>query len=160
MANSKKEKFLATIPVASIELAEDDLTMRSKFNFSYFIGMPPGQEFSEWKHTDLIKLLEKIREFSRRPLDYWKRQPAGKSGSILAIYGNFPSKSDFNFPRHVPHQAIWCRFRLDWSARLIGFVIPKDFEDMKHDCGSRFDCNTFYAVFLDENHRFYKTEPK
>jgi hypothetical protein len=160
MANSGKDKFLAQFPIASIDLKEDDLTQRSKFNFSYFVSPPPGQDFSDWSHDDLIKLLGRLKDFSKRPLGYWKKMPAGKSGSVLAIYGDFPKKSGFAFPKHVPHQARWARFRLDWAARLVGFVVPDNYHDSVHECGSRFDCNTFYVVFLDNNHEFWKNELK
>lgn len=160
MPPSRKDRYLLNIPAVSIESEENDLTRRSKFNFSYFLGIPPGQEFSQWTQGNLASLFEKLREYSREPLLEWTKRPAGKSGSILSIYGDFPRNSNFSLPKHVPHQAQWARFRLDWSSRLIGFTLPREFDGICHPIGHRYDCNTFYVVFLDENHDFYKSERK
>ncbi|MDZ5455911.1 hypothetical protein SM757_04945 [Azohydromonas lata] len=85
--------------------------------------------------------------------------PIGKIGNVLSIYGAFPQNSEFTHPRHVPHQAQWGRFRLDRASRLVGFVVPKEYElREKTSEGFYFDCNTFYVVFLDGTHSFYKTK--
>jgi hypothetical protein len=113
--------------------------------------------------VQLAKLLGKLKDYSAEPLKHWMAQPVGKSGTVLAIYGGFPSRSDFTNPKHVPHQAQWGRFRLEHSVRLVGFVLPANYRDTKHPkhlCGETFDCNTFYVVFLDANHVFYKSEAK
>lgn len=161
MGNTRKARFFEEMATqASLEQANDDLTQRSKFNFSYFTGSKPGQDFHEWSAEDLAKLFGKLKEFSREPLRNWTRMPAGKSGSVLSVYGEWPKQSGFTPPKHVPHQARWARFRLDWSARLVGFVVPDSLHDTIHNCGGRFDSNTFYVVFLDANHQFWKSEPK
>ena len=49
------------------------------------------------------------------------------------------------------------------SIEEIGFVIPEEFSNKNSSCGSNsvsYDSNTFYVVFLDREHRFYKTEQK
>jgi hypothetical protein len=83
--------------------------------------------------------------------------PIGKGGgTVLSIYGAFPQKSKFCHPKHVPHQVCWGRFRLDFSGRLVGFILPAEYDGKYHaKTGKRFDCNTFYVVFLDANHSFY-----
>jgi len=160
--SQRKTSFLAGIPTASLENADCTLTRRCKFNFSYFDKQDASQAFSEWSAQELVSLLEKLREFSREPLEYWMNQSMGKSGRVLSIYGTFPARSDLVHPKHIPHQVKWGRFRLDWSGRLCGFVIPKDIDGMAHaSTGQRFDANTFYVVFLDRDHCFYKSgEPK
>ncbi|MFZ4877042.1 hypothetical protein ACL9RI_18360 [Janthinobacterium sp. Mn2066] len=159
--NNKKGSFLATIPVASIELDDDTLTKRCKFNFSYFYKQQASQSFDEWDHGQLIKLFEKIKDYSNDSLNHWRKQPIGKkSGHVLEVYGAFPSNSDFTLPKHVPHQAQWGRFRLESAVRLVGFVLPSDYNNKFHSCGERYDCNTFYVVFLDKEHAFYKMERK
>ena len=48
------------------------------------------------------------------------------------------------------------RFRLDWAGRLCGFVVPHEYSNMvQSNNGHQFDCNTFYVVFIDDNHEFY-----
>lgn len=154
--NSRKDRFLASIPTASLGSPDNNLALRCKFNFSYFTEQPAGQTFSDWGGPAVIELCGKLKEFSQQPLTYWMTRPVGKSGTVLTIYGDFPKPSEFEHPKAVPIEAQWGRFRLDWSSRLVGFVVPKAFQDEKHECGHRFDCNTFYVVFLDENHVFYK----
>lgn len=62
------------------------------------------------------------------------------------------------FPKHVPHQVSWARFRLESDNRLIGFVIPEEYHKKENIYTKEyFDCNTFYIVFLDNTHRFYKS---
>lgn len=157
-SNPKKDRFLASIPLASMESYDDRLTEGCKFNFSYFDVQPAGQHFGDWSHAQLVGLLEKLKEYSKKPLSAWLTTPVGKSGTVLAIYGAFPKDSDFTVPKHVPHQAMWGRFRLESAVRLVGFVVPGEFHDRAHPrTRCRFDCNTFYVVFLDENHVFYKS---
>ncbi len=155
---SRKERFLASIPQASIEAASDTLAQRCKFNFSYFEKQAAGQDFDEWEAAQLVKLLDKLKEYGKQPLLHWQAETQGKASTVLSIYGKFPSRSDFQVPKHVPHQALWARFRLDQSTRLIGFVLPREYDGLCHSSGARFDGNTFYVVFLDAQHRFYKTE--
>jgi hypothetical protein len=154
--NSKKESFLESIPIISLDNDLDELTIRCKFNFSYF-DASQGQDFSDWDANELLKLLNKLKEYSKQSLQYWEAQRAGKY-SIFVKYEAFPSNSNFYHPKHIPHQIIWARFHLENKPRLIGFVVPAEYEDTIHKItGKRFDSNTFYIVFLDRDHEFYKT---
>jgi hypothetical protein len=156
--NNAKNRFLLSIPTASIEAPDDPLPTRCKFNFSYFEKQPAGQSFEELDQQTLASVFAKLKEFSKESLDYWRNQRAGKSGTIYSVYGGFPSRSDFVQPRHVPFQAEWGRFRLDWASRLCGFTVPKSYDGWHHKGTGRLLCaNTFYIVFVDENHRFYKS---
>lgn len=157
--NSKKSNFLKSILTASIDSKDDKLTCKCKFNFSYMdFNQPAGQRFSDWSEDKLIKLLNKLHNYSKESLNYWQHQRIGRGNNkVLEIYGNFPKNSDFEHPKHIPHQAEWARFRIGYNERLIGFVIPKSYKDLKHcKTGYQYDCNTFYVAFLDENHKFYK----
>lgn len=161
-ANSRKELFLGSIPRASIDAPSDRLANRCKFNFSYFDMQSAGQDFGDWNHKQLASMLDKLKAYSREELEHWRHMPVGRgNGTVLVTYGEFPKNSDFSHPKHVPHQAQWGRFRLDWAGRLVGFTVPLAYDGKPHEaCKHRFDCNTFYVVFLDINHRFYKTEKK
>lgn len=156
--NSAKVSFLASIPVASLDAEDDTHAHRCKFNFSYFETQTrAGQDFSAWDQAKLTNFFVKLKEYGREPLSHWKKMPVGKSGTVLAIYGGFPARSAFVAPKHVPNQALWGRFRLDLMGRLCGFVLPPEYDGKAHPkSGFRFDCNTFYVVFLDLNHEFYK----
>lgn len=157
-SNSRKTSFIDSIPVSSVEAVNDLLSARCKFNFAYFEVQPAGQSFDDWTDDQLRKLLTKLQEYSRESLLHWRGVPIGrKSGNVLSVYGGFPKNSDFTHPKHVPHEVEWGRFRLDYSVRLVGFVLPNRYDDLEHSrTRKRFDCNTFYVVFLDSEHRFYK----
>lgn len=157
-ANSGKNRFLASFPDASLELDTDPLAARCKFNFAYFEVQEGSQSFSDLEQEKLALFFDKLKEFSKESLEYWRKQRVGKSGSVFSTYGRFPAKSAFTQPKHIPHQAEWGRFRLDWASRLCGFTIPKSFEGKLHRGSGKTWCsNTFYIVFLDENHQFYKS---
>ena len=161
--NKKKENFLASRSLPSLEDDNNDLTIRCKFNFSYLdSSQDAGQEFRELKHKQLIDLLGKLKDYTAKPLDYWRNERAGNSGlKVLAIYGGFPHKSDFVHPKYIPHQAQWGRFRLGSKLRLVGFTIPTELHRTSHKkTGEFFDKNTFYVVFLDRDHKFYLTGKK
>ena len=156
--NSKKESFLKSIPTTSLDDNSNDLTVRCKFNFSYFTIDKAGQNFEDWSQNELSKLLNKLKEYSNFSLNHWEQETAGKY-PVFVKYASFPINTDFTKPKHIPHQAIWSRFHIENKVRLIGFVIPDEYDDKIHQGTSkRFDTNTFYIVFLDKEHRFYKTK--
>lgn len=157
--NSKKVIHLAAIPEASLEAKEDTLSARCKFNFSYFCKQDgAGKAFGDLTKDELEDLFNKIKSFCHEPLSYWKTQKHGQS-TTLAIYRNFPINSDFTHPKHVPHDVHWGRFRITGEVRLAGFVVPPTLCGTLHIGTSiAFDSNTFYVVFLDSNHGFYKTK--
>ncbi len=157
--STRKESFLSSIPTASIELDTDRLTIKCKFNFSYFCNsQEAGQDFKEWEHHELVKLFEKLKNYSEKSLHDWKSEFNGKY-PVFVIYDNFPTKTDFEMPKNIPHQVKWARFHLENKVRLIGFVIPDSYHDTSHQkTRERFDKNTFYIVFLDKEHKFYITE--
>ncbi|GKV94220.1 hypothetical protein H2Y56_12725 [Pectobacterium aroidearum] len=157
--NKKKGAFLEKIP--NTGLGNGEITKKCKFNFSYFDNtQAAGQDFRDWSQDELVKLLEKIKNYSESPLDYWRNQRCGGGGlKILEIYGKFPKKSDFIHPKHVPHDVSWARFRMENLVRLVGFVVPRGFNcDQEVTLTEPFDSNTFYVVFLDKQHKFYNTE--
>lgn len=160
--NTSKENFLRSIPTISID--GSGIEKRCKFNFSYFDDSQScGQRFVDWNSgsTSLSTLLEKIKNFTKEPLEYWLNERAGGGGlKVLALYDSFPRKSDFTHPLHVPHDVTWGRFRLGNKVRLIGFVVNKEIctELNKKSAHFNLDENTFYVVFLDRDHKFYKTE--
>ncbi|MEN8256573.1 MAG: hypothetical protein ABFS09_01795 [Thermodesulfobacteriota bacterium] len=162
--NAKADAFLAGLAeLSSIEDDDNDLTIRCKFNFSYFVhSQPAGQNFNEWTHKQLSELFAKLKDYTAKPLDYWLHERIGGGGlKVLAIYGEFPAKSSFTRPSHVPHQAEWGRFRLGSKIRLVGFKIPSSQHMKTHPkTGNFFDKNTFYVVFLDREHKFYLAEKK
>lgn len=160
-SNSKTAHFLSSIPVCSFDDPANELTQKCKFNFAYFTVQDAGQNFCDWTKDQLENLLSQLKDYSEQSLSYWRTQPVRGGPTRLSIYEKFPAKSDFTHPKHVPHQAHWGRFRLSSAVRLVGFVVPSEYQNKAHDRTKVvFDCNTFYVVFLDANHRFFITEPK
>jgi hypothetical protein len=158
--NKRGGRFLSALPRTSLDGEENNLTTRSKFNFSYFTVDYGSQDFKEWTPEQLHKLLHALKDYGSEKLHHWEKQKLGK-GSVLAVYGDFPRNSDFKHPPHVPHDVVWGRFRLQSAVRLCGFMVPRNRRGSKHlKTGEEFDCNTFYVVFLDQHHQFYKIEPK
>jgi hypothetical protein len=157
--NNRKEGFLASIPIISLDSPDDELTKRCKFNFSYFhVQDSISQDFVDWDGNELAKLLNKLKEYSKFTLNHWTRKKVGRY-SVFAIYEQFPTNTDFIKPDHIPHQAEWARFHLENRVRVIGFVIPEEYHNNPHPTTRMlFDRNTFYVVYLDKEHRFYKTD--
>lgn len=157
--NPTKKKFLTELPDTAFE--NKGIPHRCKFNFSFFDHtQDAGQNFNEWDHNSLVKLLEKLKHYSNENLEHWRHARCGAGGlTIYENYKNFPTKSEFIHPKHVPHNVEWARFRLEQKVRLIGFVLPKDCENIIDTaCNLTYDPNTFFVVFLDRDHRFYNIE--
>ena len=92
---------------------------------------------------------------------FWHNERVGAGLRILEFYGNFPTKTKFKEPTHIPIPVQWGRFRLESKVRLVGFTIPADYhKKLDKNTDEYFDKNTFYVVFLDQNHEFYYTEKK
>jgi len=145
--NEKKINFLDGFEERpSLHDKKNDLTTRSKFNFSYFdSSQAAGQKFSDWTHKQLSDLLEKLKNYTTESLDNWRGKRVGRGSlKILEIYGGFPKKSEFKEPKYIPQQAQWSRFRLGSKIRLVGFTVPNELHKIPHDkTGEFFDKNTF-----------------
>lgn len=150
--NKAKEAFLARLPNFLIEHKKNDFKNHLNFRFKYFDNsQQAGQDFNNWTHEQLIKLLNKLKHYCGNTIQFWQQQKiGGGKQSVLEIYDNFPRKSEFCHPRHVPFDVSWARFRLEGDMRLIGFVLPGN------ECANYgISPNTFYIVFLDDKHKFY-----
>lgn len=159
--NSRQKAFLDSIPVESLDNSTQDIGDRCKFNFSYFDNsQDAGQDFKDWTNEQIVKMLEKLKEYSKKSLHQLTLMKIGSGKQhVLEVYGSFPRKSDFTHPKHIPHQVSWARFRLEKTVRLIGFVIPKEYIGKAVGKSKKvLDDNTFYVVFLDRDHRFYKSK--
>ncbi|MFS1444507.1 MULTISPECIES: hypothetical protein [unclassified Vibrio] len=159
--------FLETLPQDSIK--DSNIENRCKFNFSYLTIKDGSQSFEDWNqcagNSKLVKLMDKIKDFTKESLLHWEREKVGKGRRggkgkrqhYLEVYGEFPKKSAFKHPAHVPENVSWARFRIDCDTRLAGFVISQEIANECRKQGKNLDANTFYVVFLDEDHQFYQT---
>ncbi|UTC48258.1 hypothetical protein [Treponema vincentii] len=148
--NVKKENKLANFPQESIETVYETLRGLLSFNFR-FLDDTQGQKFSDLSVEQFYKIIEKLKWYSKENRSHWEATPIGhRDGKVLAVYQDFPSKSNFFHPKYIPAGVKWARFRLEGDQRLIGFVIDKN--DVE-----KFQLNpdVFYIVFLDLYHKFY-----
>ena len=155
----KKKKFLKGFEgLASLDSAECNLARRCKFNFSYFISNQKAcGKLSDWDKDTICVFFDKLIDYSSKSLSDLQMIGLGKNRKkLLSINDSFPKNSLFEQPKNIPHQARWGRIRLDQNKRLIGFVIPDDYHGQRHEgTGMYYDKNTFYVVFIDNNHGFY-----
>ncbi|AMJ67186.1 hypothetical protein AXW84_18445 [Hymenobacter sp. PAMC 26628] len=120
----------------------ESLAEAGNFQISFqHLDREQGQSFGRWQETTkLSEAMETLRNYSARPL---RSQLDGKK---FTEYGDFPpdAKTKFAHPAQVPPDASWARIHVDGLHCLIGHLVE----------------NTFYLVFLDENHEFWISELK
>jgi len=95
-----------------------------------------------WQEKNLVPtLMKRLKELSNLTRDEACTQQQ------IKIYGNFPAKdkTDFVVPGHIDKHAVWGVIEgLGGLPRVAGYLSG----------------NTFYVVFLDSNHKFWKSEKK
>lgn len=159
-SNPLKKKFIGEYPDTLISTS--DINNRCKFNLSFFDNTQEhGSDFSALTIETLSSIQAKIVNYTTQPLNYWRNKRCGSQGlKIYEDYPCFPKKTNFTFPKFVPNDAHWGRFRIDNLGRLVGFTIPGDAKNKEEKGEAPYDLNTFYLVFIDLGHNFYLTEKK
>jgi hypothetical protein len=154
-SNKTKNSVLNSVDSLK-DVTFDDAMDLITISFKYFCvnQIPVGQNFPDWKDKMRLDLLEKLAEYTKYSRQHWKNQKSNGL-PLLAEYGTFPVNSDFKVPSNIPNpkELIWSRFRLMQKVRVCGFFVSR--EIAKNYSLSE---NTFYVVFLDKDHKFYKTE--
>ena len=131
-ANTREEKKVVTArKLITVSFKDIDFTQ------------PKGNEqtFDTWSNDGLlVPLLERIRQLTKLTRDEAEKQ------QIIKVYGDIPDHSDFTRPKHVDENASWAVLKGIGGqvSTLAGYIVE----------------NTFYAVFLDKEHRFWPTEKK
>jgi len=101
---------------------------------------PPGQTFKEWEKAGLLSdLFTKLVDLSSKNRMEAERQ------QVVKVYGDWPQgHTDFKIPNHVQGEVDWGTLQKigGQKARVAGYM-----------CN-----NVFYIVFLDKEHKFYKSE--
>ncbi len=104
--NKRKDdrvKIISSIPdYSSLGDTTDDLTIRCKFNFSYF-DINQGTNFFELEEGHQKELIDSFRHYSRKSLSNWK------SEGRFVIYDSFPpkEKTKFERPKYIPNDVCW-----------------------------------------------------
>ena len=95
-----------------------------------------------WQENNLFpKLMTRLKELSMLTRDEASKQHQ------ISIYGNFPASdiTDFSHPTYIDPHVSWGVIKaLGGLPRIAGYLSE----------------NTFYIVFLDSKHRFWKTEKR
>lgn len=157
--NSKTREFLKKFEdLESLDSEKCNLSIRCKFNFSYFDKNQDNSGLiSDWSVENISEFFDKLIDYSTKSLSQLQQIGLGKRRQgLLSFYDSYPGHSMFERPKNIPHQARWGRFRLDQNKRLIGFVVPDEYHGVLHEkTGMLYDKNTFYVVFIDNSHLFY-----
>jgi len=119
------------------ELNSEDFFMLS---FRHF-DKNQGNNFYEWEATS--KLAHTIEVLASLCSSTLTSQTDGKK---FTVYGDFPPthKTDYTFPTYIPEDAQWARIHITGLQCVIGHIVN----------------NVFYVVFLDGEHKFWKSELK
>jgi hypothetical protein len=120
--------------------SKEDLKKDSYLNISFrHLDKEQGATLEDWAESGfLLSAVNVLRNICCATL----KEQLGKA---IDIYGSFPvAKSDYSHPKQVPEDAQWGRIHIDGVHILAGHFVE----------------NTFYVVFLDDNHSFYKVELK
>ena len=154
-SNKTKQSFLKSVDSLE-EITFNGVGDLITISFKYFCvnQVPVGQVFSDWKENMRLELLQKLAEYTKYSRTHWKNE-FSNGLPLLAEYGKFPKNTDFSIPSNIPcpDELIWARFRLMQKVRVCGFFVSKSIAKTYNVSE-----NTFYVVFLDKDHRFYKTE--
>lgn len=97
-----------------------------------------GPTLQDWEQDNMLALaMETLAGYCHRPLNQ-------QFNDSFSVYGDFPLKTEYTHPAHVPPDAKWARIHVNGVHVLAGHIFK----------------NVFYLVFLDNKHAFYKTEKK
>lgn len=109
------------------------------FRFSFeFLDRNQGQSLKEWVQKGyLLKMNETLMEYCKEPI-------RKKLGDKFKEYGEFPKKSGFVPPSYIEDDVNWSALHITGKVVLGGFIYN----------------NTFFVVFLDGEHQFWKCEKK
>lgn len=101
---------------------------------------PPGQTFKQWELDGLLSdLFTKLVDLSS------KNRIEAEQQKVVKVYGDWPKEhTDYKLPSHIQGEVDWGTIQKigGQKARVAGYMIE----------------NVFYVVFLDKNHKFYKSE--
>ena len=122
--------------------SQKDLLKDNFFTISFrHLDSEQGDDFHRWEQKNI--LARSMNVLANLCSDTVLTQ---KDGKKFTIYGDFPpkKKTDFVFPRHVPEDANWARIHVTGLQCIIGHIVD----------------NVFYVVFLDGEHKFWKSKLK
>lgn len=99
-----------------------------------------GQNFHKWEENNILAdAFETLYNYSHLPL-------VSQFNDKFKTYPSFPpaDKTDFTYPKHISLDARWASMHVNGKVCLVGHIVK----------------NTFFLVFLDCEHCFWKSELK
>lgn len=136
------EKVSIIKQTISKKKSQQELNDEKYFTLSFrHLDKVQGNNLYEWEqNTRLAHTIEVLAGYCN---DTVLNQTDGKK---FTIYGNFPpsDKTDYTFPNQVPEDAEWARIHINGLQCVIGHIVQ----------------NVFYVVFLDGEHKFWKSKLK
>lgn len=119
---------------------DPDRLCRFQISLQYYNDdQPSNGTLLDWQNNGLLAdALNVLKGYCQRPLQ------EQIDGDKFVVYKGFPpkDKTDFSFPENVPEDAHWARIHVKGQVVIVGHVVN----------------NTFYIVFLDKNHCFWKSK--
>ena len=100
-----------------------------------------GQSLADWESEGILaRAFDTMRNYCCSSL------LSQSNTDKFTIYGNFPPRNAtyFSYPKHVPEDAVWARIHVTGTQCIAGHIIG----------------NVFFVVFLDKDHKFYKSKLK
>lgn len=122
--------------------SQQELQGEGYFTVSFrHLDREQGNNLYEWEQNNILAhSVDVLAGFCNDTL------LAQKDGKKFTVYGDFPpnEKTEYTFPTQVPEDANWARIHITGLQCLIGHIVQ----------------NVFYVVFLDGEHKFWKSELK
>ena len=143
MANFKPHQKQSLITESLIKVkSKNQLSTEAFFLISFrHLDKNQGDNLRSWeKYNILAHSIEVLAGYCNNTLT------SQANNKKFTIYGDFPpsDKTDFTFPKHIPEDADWARIHITGKQCLVGHIVQ----------------NIFYVVFLDKEHKFWKSNKK
>lgn len=139
---SKRNKSIINGVSESTTAKQNEQSDNGDFVLSFkHLDANQGQTLQEWEAGGILaQAIETLKNYCCASLI------SQCDNKKFTIYGEFPPKkvTEYNHPKHVPEDANWARIHVDGKQCIIGHV----------------NRNVFNVVFLDKEHKFWKSEKK
>jgi len=138
MIKIKPHQKESLIKISKLKAQEEHDKKHLVISFKH-LDRNQGQKFEEWESDKILaRALETLSGYCNDTME------AQCCTERFKPYGNFPppDKTDFKFPAHVPPDANWVSMHITGLQCVAGHIFH----------------NVFYVVFLDKNHKFWKSK--
>jgi len=124
----------------SVQNLETDECLVISFKHLDKNQFPPSTDFQEWEEKNMLaRAMYTLAGCTTSTIGELEA-----NSNKFTVYDGFPpeDKTDYTHPIHVPEDARWTRLHITGLQCVIGHLVK----------------NTFYIVFLDTEHRFWKSQ--